>query len=413
VREPVGQAFSLPINQQPGKAAPHCSSVVAFLASGRISTFCAEYYRGPTPRATRMTSTRPSSPDKLPIAGMSPDQILALCEDMGQPRFRAAQILHALYRSPALDFSDITTLPKSFREELSQRAELLSSHIVEVVTSGDGTDKLLVELADAERIEAAMIPEAGRITFCLSSQVGCGMNCRFCASNGLGFVRNLTAAEIVEQALLICKRAMTDGREMAGLQGRSPHIVMMGIGEPLANYDNVIAAIRILNAPWGLNVGARRFTISTVGLPDAIRRLAREDLQINLAVSLHAPNNLIRNQIVPANEGIGIEKILAAARDFFKETRRQVTFEYVLIDGMNSDLATANELGRHLKGLHAAVNLIPLNPIENLDLRPPPPDHVRAFAAALRRADVNVTMRKRRGDDISAACGQLRRIRKS
>ena len=350
--------------------------------------------------------TPPANTIRPALAGMTPDGVAALCEQIGQPSFRAKQIIDALYRSPALSFDEVSTLPKGFRTELPRHAAFLSSSVAQAASSVDGTDKLLIRLHDGECIEAVCIPEQQRITCCLSSQVGCGLNCMFCASCKSGLARNLSAAEIVEQALLIHKRELADDRD----RRRSPHIVMMGVGEPLANYDNVLAAIRILNSDWALNIGARKFTISTIGLPDEIRKLALEDLQLGLAISLHAPNDRIRSQIVPANRATGIRNILAAARDFHKLTHRQVTYEYVLIDGMNADLAAATQLARLLRPGEEHVNLIPLNPLPDLGLRPPHPKQVNDFADALKHAGLSVTIRKRRGSDIAAACGQLRRI---
>lgn len=340
------------------------------------------------------------------LAGLTRDALAALCAELGQPPYRAAQILDGLYRSPAQSLDEIRTLPAAFRRQLSEDAILLGSRVVEVASSADGTDKLLLELSDGERIECVAIPEPSRLTCCLSSQAGCAMHCLFCASGAAGLARNLTAAEIVEQAVVLYKRER-DAR------WRSPHIVLMGLGEPLANYDNVMAAIRVLNADWGLGIGARRFTVSTIGLPRGIARLAREKLQVNLAISLHAPNDRIRNQIVPANRRVGVEKLLAAAGEFFLRTGRQVTFEYVLIDGLNADLSCASELARLLRDRECVVNLIPLNPFEGLALRPPPRQHVQAFAAALRRGGLKVTLRKRRGSDIDGACGQLRLRRRA
>lgn len=354
-----------------------------------------------------MSEARKPPSDRWFPAGMSRDELAAVCRELGCPDYRVTQILDGLYRSPALSFDDISTLPGSLRRRLADRFGLLGSRVRHVASSSDGTDKLLVELHDGETIECVSIPEAKRFTCCLSSQVGCAINCSFCASCRNGLSRNLSPAEIVEQALLIRKR------EMAGPSDRwqSPHIVMMGVGEPLANYDNVIAAIRILNASWGLGIGARKFTISTVGLPAAIERLARESLQVNLAVSLHAPDDKTRNRIIPANRGVGIKKLLAAAQSYFNITGREVTYEYVLIDGVNAGVSQARDLARLLRPYRCSVNLIPLNPVEGIDVRPPSPEGVRAFAETVRGGGVNATVRKRRGDDISAACGQLRRTR--
>ena len=253
---------------------------------------------------------------------------------------------------------------------------------------------------DDNIIESVLIRDRQRITACISSQVGCASACGFCASGIHGLVRNLSIGEIVEQLLHI-KNSLPSGQMIT-------NVVLMGIGEPLANYDNVLKAIRIINADWGLGIGARKITVSTIGLIKGIKRLADEGLQINLSISLHAPNDTIRNLIVPINKGTGIKNILAAAQEYFEKTGREVTFEYVLIDGVNSSVENAKELAEKLKNFQCNINVIPLNPVPEFTCKPPSEKKVKAFCAVLEEAGINANLRRKKGSGINAACGQLR-----
>jgi 23S rRNA (adenine2503-C2)-methyltransferase len=319
----------------------------------------------------------------------------------GQPPMRARQIRRWLLAGRAESFEQMTDLPRDLRRALTQDFLPLASTIARLHRARDGTTKLLLRLADGQHIECVLIPENDRRTACISTQVGCGMGCVFCASGLNGVIRNLSAGEIIEQ--LVRLTAVLPPNE------RLTNIVVMGMGEPLANLDNLIAALDVAGARDGLNIGARHVTISTVGLPAKIRRLADLGKQYHLAVSLHAPNDALRSRIVPTNPRTGIAAILEAADYFFEKNRRRVTFEYVLLSGSNDAPEHARELAALLRGRCAHVNLIPFNPVEGLPYRCPTPAAQKAFVAELRRAGINVKVRKRKGSDIDAACGQLRR----
>jgi 23S rRNA (adenine2503-C2)-methyltransferase len=258
---------------------------------------------------------------------------------------------------------------------------------------------MLFELRDGNLIEAVAIPTEKRTTGCLSTQAGCRFSCRFCASGLLGFKRNLTTAEMVEEVLYL--------KNNTALQ-KLTHIVFMGIGEPLDNYDNLLGAIRIINFPEGLHIGSRRITISTCGLLPGIKRLSEEGLQIELSVSLHASDDKIRSQLMPINRKYPLRSLLEACRKYIKRTNRQVTFEYVLIKGMNSDLQNARKLSIILKPLNCKVNLIPANAVGELGIEPPDKSEILLFKDYLVKSGINVTLRRPRGQDIAAACGQLR-----
>jgi 23S rRNA (adenine2503-C2)-methyltransferase len=288
----------------------------------------------------------------------------------------------------------MTDLPAALREALPAKLRLLSSEISEIRESPDSTRKLLVRLEDGELVECVLIPAETRLTLCISSQVGCPARCAFCASGMLGFTRSLLAHEIFEEFL--------HAAHVAGGAGEITNLVLMGMGEPLLNYDEVVAAVR------RLPLGKRRITLSTVGLPDRIRRLAREGLPLNLAVSLHAPDDETRNRLVPVNRKYGIDEVVAAARDYFRETGRDVTFEYILIEGENAGPEHARRLAGLLRGGNLNVNLIPMNPVEGLPFRPPTPENVEAFRRRLEAAGIPVHVRTPRGREIDAACGQLR-----
>ena len=251
-------------------------------------------------------------------------------------------------------------------KKLRKKEEFLQGKII------DGTEKFLVHLPDENVIECVLLRECKRVTACVSTQVGCAMACQFCASGLLGLERNLTAGEIVEQALHVKNHLPPDER--------LTNIVFMGIGEPLANYDNVVKSIRIINAEWGLGIGARHITVSTVGMVDGIRRLALEGLQVNLAISLHAPNDIIRSKIIPSNKKTGIKNIIASAQEYFDVTRRDISFEYILIDGINASKQDAESLARLLKGIQCNINILPLNPIKEFNFRPPPRKRLKCSA---------------------------------
>ncbi|HEV8059737.1 MAG TPA: 23S rRNA (adenine(2503)-C(2))-methyltransferase RlmN [Gemmataceae bacterium] len=330
-----------------------------------------------------------------------PEEFAGWLAERRQPPMRARQIQRWLFTRRAQSFVEMTDLPASLRTELQEAFVPFGTHCVRRSEAADGTRKLLLRLADGNLVECVMIPEGPRRTACVSTQVGCGMGCVFCASGIDGVVRNLTTGEILEQLLHL--------RNMLPAHERLTHIVVMGMGEPLANLENLLEALAVAGDPKGLGIGARHITISTVGLPAKIRRLAELGKQYNLAVSLHAPTDALRTQIVPTNDQIGLEPILQSADEFFAATGRQVTFEYVLLGGVNDREVDSRGLAQLLSGKQAHVNLIPFNEVVGLPYRRPSEESLQAFVGALRQRGVSVKVRKRKGSEIDAACGQLRR----
>lgn len=322
----------------------------------------------------------------------------------GQPRYRAEQIADWIYAKHAESFDQMTNLSKSLRAWLNERATLYQSCVARESVSTDGTSKLLLRWPDDATVETVWIPEAERNTACISSQVGCPVGCRFCASGLGGLQRNLTAGEIVEQAMRVRRliAASTEG------ESRLTNIVMMGMGEPLANYDAVMEAIRIFNAPWGMNIGARKITVSTVGLPKQIRQLADEGLQFNLALSLHAADEDLRRELIPWGN-IRLAELVSACAYFFKCTGREVTLEYTLLDEVNTRQRDAADLVAVARSLRCNVNLLRYNPVPGLAYRRPSAETTYAFQRELRNRGLNAHIRTSRGQDIAAACGQLRR----
>lgn len=318
---------------------------------------------------------------------------------LGHGAFHAKQIFSWIYKKQAADFSLMSDLPEGLRNKLKEEFSLTSLKPIKVLKSADATEKFLFELKDKNFIEAVSIPAKERVTGCLSSQVGCKYSCRFCASGILGFKRNLTTGEILDEALYLKNSSSVK---------KLTHIVFMGTGEPFDNYDNVLKAIRIINSPLGLNIGARRITISTAGVVPAIEKLPYEGLQVELSISLHAADDATRNKIMPINKIYPLKVLIPACRAYFKKTNRQVTFEYTLFKNLNSDLQNAKNLCKILKGMDAKINLIPANPINEMNLEPPQKKDILLFQDALSGSGINVTLRKPRGQDIEAACGQLR-----
>ncbi|MBU0494147.1 MAG: 23S rRNA (adenine(2503)-C(2))-methyltransferase RlmN [Chloroflexi bacterium] len=326
--------------------------------------------------------------------------------DWGLPAYRARQVWDWAYVHLIDDFQQMSNLPGPLRDRLT--ATFCLDPLTPVATeTADGrlTTKTLFALPPLEggdRIEAVLMryPAIGRNTVCVSTQAGCAVGCAFCATGQMGFRRNLSAGEIAAQVLHFARQLKP--REQA-----VTHVVLMGMGEPLSNYDASLAAIRRLHDPAGFNLGARHFTISTVGVVPGIRRLAGEDLQVNLAVSLHAPDDTLRDELVPINRRYPLADLLAAVREYIDRTHRRVTFEYALVAGVNDGETQARALVARLRGLLAHVNLIPLNPVPGLDLRPSPAEQVRAFQQVLEDAHIPVTLRDSRGASIQAGCGQL------
>ncbi len=336
------------------------------------------------------------------LLGMSLGELDSFVVRQGEPSFRAKQIAQWIYERGVTSFDEMSNLSKGLRQKLTEGATLYSSTIIRRAASNDGTVKLLLQWPDASTSECVMIPSEHHVTACISSQVGCPVGCRFCASGLDGLQRNLTAGEIVEQVLRV--RA-----ETTAMGARLSNIVFMGLGEPLANYNQVIAAVRIINAEWGINIGARKITISTVGLPKQIRMLAEEGLQLNLALSLHAPTDELRRELIPWAEQISIAELSDACRYYYETTGREITLEYTLLGGTNDMPEHARELAHFAKGLRCNVNLIRYNPVDPLPYQRPTAESAEQFQQALRRHGVNSHIRRSRGLDVDAACGQLRR----
>jgi len=330
------------------------------------------------------------------LLGLDAAELHALVEELGQPAYRADQLMRWLYARGAASFDEMTDLPLAFRQELARRAAIGSLRLEGKVRARDRTIKFAFRLHDGPVIESVFIPHKDRATVCVSSQAGCGFGCAFCASGARGLERNLATAEVVEQALIVQREA----------KRRVTNVVFMGMGEPLANYDNVIKAVRLLNDPKMMGIGARHIAISTCGLPRQIHRLAGEKIQVHLAVSLHAPSDEVRDLLMPINLRHPIADVIAACRDYVARTRRKITFEYALIAGRNDQPAHARQLAELVRGMQCVVNLIPLNEFaENLGQSSP--EAVARFAQVLESSGVEVAMRRARGAQVRAACGQL------
>lgn len=339
---------------------------------------------------------------KRALPEASKGELEGLLLDWGHPRYRADQIWRWLYVTLVSSFGEMRNLPSELRARLDQHFVVAAARALRTEYSQDGrTEKVLLELADGQSIESVLMSYDDRQTVCVSSQVGCTIGCAFCATGLGGWVRNLSAGEIIEQVLHFARQLKERNQAVS-------HIVYMGMGEPFLNYEAVKASIQTLNDPAGFNLGMRRMTISTVGLVPGIQRLTQEEMPVGLAVSLHAPNDDLRNRLVPINRKYPLGPLIKACREYTERTRRRVTFEYAMIDGVNDMLGLADALAKRLQGLLCHVNLIPMNPIPDLPYRPSPRERVVAFEARLRDLGVNATLRVSRGADIAAGCGQLR-----
>ena len=320
----------------------------------------------------------------------------------GQPAWRGRAIHRWLHGRRAESFADMTDLPKDLRERLAAGYQIWTTTVAAHKQADDGTEKLLLELADGQRIECVLLRDGLRRTVCISSQVGCAMGCVFCASGIDGVVRNLTTGEIVEQLLRLARLLPADER--------LSHIVVMGMGEPLANLDRLLPALALAQEPEGLGISQRRITISTVGLPPAIDRLSDLNPGYHLAVSLHAAEDALRTRLVPVNKGIGVEAVMAAADRYWETSGRRLTFEYVLLGGTNDSAADAERLVNLLGCRAALVNVIPYNTVAGMPWQEPTRQALERFLEVLRAAGLNVQVRRRKGSRIDAACGQLRRL---
>ncbi len=342
--------------------------------------------------------------ETAPVALLELDlpAIQALLESWGEPPYRARQIWEWLYVHLATDFEQMTNLPRTLRARLAAETTIGIPEPVDTLRSSDGrTLKVLLRMADGETVEAVLMCYERRLTACISTQIGCPVGCAFCATGQQGFRRDLSAGEIVAQALHFARLLRAEGRRLS-------NVVLMGMGEPLLNYQASLGAIRRLTHPQGFNLGQRHITLSTVGIVPAIERLAQEGLQITLAVSLHAATDALRNQLVPVNRRYGLDALFEACHRYVRQTGRRVSFEWVLIGGVNDTPEQAEALCARLVGLLAHVNLIPLNPTPGYVGQPPSPAAIEKFVAILDRHHVSHTIRLRRGIDIQAGCGQLR-----
>jgi 23S rRNA (adenine2503-C2)-methyltransferase len=325
---------------------------------------------------------------------------------MGEPAFRAKQVLEWVYKRRVTSFEEMTNLPASLREKLKLGWTLRSMTSATVTGSKDTTRKYLLKLHDGRYVETVLIPanpslygeQSDRLTLCVSSQVGCAYDCKFCASGLAGFTRNLSAGEIVEQIVQVEALA----------QDRIDNLVFMGMGEPLANFSNLLDAVEILNATWGVGIGARHMTISTSGVVPNIKKLAEFPLQVRLAISLHGATDPVRDQIMPVNKKYPLPQLHEALRFWFLKRKQHLTFEFILIEGVNDSLEQAQRLAKMAYPLHAKVNLIPYNTVEGLPWKRPSEEKMEAFYQVLQQGGVTATLRREKGHDIAAACGQLR-----
>ncbi|MBI3934731.1 MAG: 23S rRNA (adenine(2503)-C(2))-methyltransferase RlmN [Acidobacteria bacterium] len=339
--------------------------------------------------------------EKKQLTGLSRGEMEELLAARGEPSYRARQLYHALYQERRFDLATITSLPKTLRKQLAQHYEATLPEVKKVFHSADGTARYLLRLADGKEIESVYMPEDSRKTLCLSTQAGCGVDCKFCLTGVMGFTRNLTTGEIVGQVLRLCE-------ENRWPAGEKLNLVFMGMGEPLLNYDNVLAAVRLLADPDGIGLPTARMTLSTAGVVPGIKRLGTEAVRPKLAVSLNAPTDAVRDGIMPINRKWPIATLLQACRDFPLRPREKLTFEYVLLEGVNDSPEDARSVARLVKSLPCKINLIGLNPGPELPFRTPPDEKVLAFQQVLKKAGVPAFIRKPRGRDIFAACGQLK-----
>jgi 23S rRNA (adenine2503-C2)-methyltransferase len=373
---------------------------------------------------------------KTSVLEQNRDSLRLWFEQQGLPAYRADQVLAWVYQKGVFDIEQMTNLSKELRETLQGRLEVFGGKIVRESRAADGTIKLLLEFPnpqpavtqnpalstqdlpsltpdsgipnpesriptpDSVQVECVMIPQEDRRTACLSTQAWCPVGCVFCASGMHGLQRNLRASEIVEQILRL--------QQKIGWENRLTHAVIMGMGEPLANFDATLEAIYTINEKWGFGLGARHITLSTVGIPDRIRQLAEHNLQINLAISLHAPTDALRRELIPWASNFKIADIFKAAEHYFDITGREITLEYVLLEGVNDHMTQAQHLAKLAKKIRCSVNLIPYNPVEGLSYKRPSSEKVFAFQTVLRKAGVRTKVRKSRGAETDAACGQLR-----
>ncbi|PYN79003.1 MAG: 23S rRNA (adenine(2503)-C(2))-methyltransferase RlmN [Candidatus Rokuibacteriota bacterium] len=337
---------------------------------------------------------------RVNLVGLLPSELEDLAVELGALRYRGRQLATWIYRKSVFDLEAMTDLPKEFRKHLAERAVVEVPEPERLMPSQDGSRKLVFVLAGGSRISSVLMPDDERMTLCVSTQVGCGFACGFCLTGVMGLERNLTAGEIVGQ-ILAANRLLEQGQ-------RATHLVFMGMGEPLANYAALVKALRILtDAKLGLGYSPRRITVSTVGLVPGIDKLGREELKVNLAVSLHATTDEVRSRLMPVNRSFDLAALLAAVKRYPLAPRQRVFFEYVMLEDVNDTLDDAHRLARLLRGIKAKVNLIPFNDWEGARFRRPPLARILAFQSVLLDAGITTTVRWSKGEDIGAACGQL------
>ncbi len=343
-----------------------------------------------------------TAPDLIDLRALGYDETIAFAAELGQPRFRGEQIWRWVHAQMVDSFDEMTNLGKDLRAQLQARATIGTLTVAEIQTSHDGTRKLRLETRDGKSIESVLIPDGDKTTQCISSQVGCAIDCQFCATAKLGLTRNLDPGEIVDQVYRAKKllAEVDPGRRITNL-------VYMGMGEPLHNYDSVLSSIRTLTNDLGAGLSQRRITVSTAGLVPRLEKLGQETIRPNLAVSLNASSDEIRDRVMPINKKWNIAKLLGAIRAYPLEQRRRITFEYVLLAGVNDSIADAARLAKLLRGIRCKVNVIPLNPHPGSEFRRPTPEAILAFQNECKRLGMATYLRTPRGDDIDAACGQL------
>ena len=336
---------------------------------------------------------------KKNIKSFTYDELVDELVNLGEKSFRAEQVFRWIYQENVSSFDDMTNLSKDLRQKLEENYSLHNFKIIKKLESKDGTKKYLFDVLDGNAIESVLMKYKYGYSICVSSQIGCKMGCKFCASTGIPFSRSLEAGEIVEQILAVQREENV----------RISNVVFMGIGEPLDNYDNVIKAINILNDPRGLNIGTRHISVSTSGVVPNIYRLANEKIQCTLSVSLHSSNNEKRSEMMPVNKMYPIEKLIEACKEYIKITNKRISFEYALAKDSNDNLNDARDLAKLLKGMLCHVNLIPINKIENGKYTKSTNDNIIKFRDYLNDNGIVATIRRELGSDIDAACGQLRR----
>ena len=337
--------------------------------------------------------------DKIDIKALLPAELEAEIIKLGEPKFRASQVFRWLSRG-AESFEEMTDLSKGLRAKLTERFFLTPPTVLrKQVSAEDGTIKYLWQLSDGNAVETVVMSYHYGNTVCISTQVGCRQGCAFCASTIGGLIRCLTPSEMLDEVMFSQKES---GKPIS-------HIVLMGIGEPLDNFDNVMRFLSLVNCDEGMNIGMRHISLSTCGITEKFDKLAELNLQLTLSVSLHAPDDETRSRIMPANRGRGVDELMAACEQYYKKTGRRISFEYAMIDGVNDSDEQAQLLSRHARRVCAHVNLIPLNHVEEREFAPTKPARLRQFVSILQSEGVNVTVRRHLGGDIDASCGQLRK----